>query len=156
MDTQKTLNYEETKHKALKYLEYRNHFEQELKVKLKRVGATDENIEKVMEFLREYNFVNDREMSVRYAKDLKNLKKFGKQRVRTELIKKGLSCEIAENAISELSWEDDDVLYEMIKKKLGGNLERKNIDKAIRYFLYKGYSYDEIKRALDRIKAEEY
>lgn len=156
MDTEKKLDYEQTKHKALKILEYRTHFESELKTKLKRAGAEDENVEMVMEFLKEYNFVNDSELSLKYAKDLKNLKKFGKKRVYAELIKKGVSAELAQNAIDELSWEDGDVLYRMIEKKLCGNTERKNIDKCIRYFLYKGYSYDEIKRALERIKAEEY
>lgn len=156
MDTEKKLNYEQTKHKALKILEYRTHFESELKVKLRRAGAEDQNIERVMEFLREYNFVNDLEFSLKYAKDLKNLKKFGKKRVRAELIRKGISAELAENAIAELSWEDDDILYEMMQKKLSGNTNKKNIDKCIRYFLYKGYSYDEIKNALERINAEEY
>ena len=155
MEKERKLNYEQTKNKALRFLEYRTHAEKELKDKLRRAGAEDDNIEKVMDFLREYNFVNDSDFALRYAKDLKNLKKFGKKRVKTELMKKGISAVLAQEALEELDWEEEDVLFPLIKKKLGGNFERKNTDKCIRYFLYKGYSYDDIKKTLDRVKSEE-
>lgn len=155
MYSEKKLSYEQAKNKALRLLEYRTHSERELYDKLKRAGAENDDIENIIEFLREYNLVNDREFAARYAKDLKNLKKMGKKRVKAELIKKGISSEFAESAIEEIEWEEEDVLYPMVKKKLAGDFERKSIDRCVRYFLYKGYSYDDIKNAIERIQSEE-
>ncbi len=154
MDKGKKLTYEQTKNKALRILEYRTNSKKEITDKLKRAGAEQENIEKVLEFLEEYHFINDGDFAIRYARDLKTLKKFGKKRIRTELFKKGISEEFIENAIDELSWEED-ILSPLVEKKLAGNFEKKSIDRCIRYFLYKGYSYDEIKSALEKVVTEE-
>lgn len=151
----KELNFEQTKNKALKYLEYRVHSEREMRQKLKRAGAGEENVEQVIEFLTEYGFLNDEEFAELYIRELKNLKKFGKKRIKLELMKKGISAEITESAISNEEWEEEDMLMPMIQKKLGGNFDRKNIEKAVRYFAYKGYGYDEIKAVIDRMKGEE-
>ncbi len=149
----KVLTLEQTKNKALKYLEYRVHSEHELRQKLWRAGAEEENTEKVIAFLTEYRFLNDEEFARLYIRELKNIKKFGKKRIKLELMKKGISSEITEAALSEEDWEEEDILMPMMCKRLGGNFERKNIEKAVRYFAAKGYGYDEIKTVIDRIKA---
>lgn len=151
----KTLTFEGTKNKALKYLEYRVHSAQEMRQKLKRAGAEEENIERVMDFLCEYKFINDEEFARLYINELKNMKKFGKKRVRMELARKGIPAEIAEQAMLEAEWNEEEVLLPMMRKKLGGDFERKNIEKAIRYFSTKGYGYDEIKSAIESLKTEE-
>ena len=155
MCTEKKLNFGQVKDKALRYLEYRAHSEYELYLKLKRAGADDKDLEGVMEFLREYRFVDDKEFSLKCARDMKNLKKFGKKRVRAELMKKGIAHEYIENAIEEIEWEDEDILYPMVKKKLSGDFERKSIERCIRYFSYRGYGFEEIKSMIEKIKAEE-
>ena len=43
----------------------------------------------------------------------------------------------------------------LVQKKLGGNFERKNIDKTYRYFMYRGYEFGDIKRCIDALSAEE-
>ncbi len=151
----KMLTFEQTKNKALKYLEYRVHSERELRQKLRRAGAEERNIDMVMEFLVEYKFVNDEEFAELYIRELKNLKRFGQKRIRLELSKKGIPSEIIENAILQEEWEEEDVLLPMMRKRLGGNFERKNLEKAVRYFVYKGYSYDDINSAIDKLKMEE-
>lgn len=155
MYIEKKLDYEQAKNKALKILEYRTHSEREIYDKLKRAGAKSGDIENVLEFLREYNFVNDKDFALRYAKDLKNLKKLGKRRVKAELMKKGIPSELAENTLEEIEWEEEDILYPLIKKKLAGDFEKKSIDRCVRYFIYKGYDFDDIKQSIERIKSEE-
>lgn len=155
MYIEKRLDYEQAKNKALKILEYRTHSEREIYDKLKRAGAKSGDIENVLEFLREYNFVNDKDFALRYAKDLKNLKKLGKRRVKAELMKKGIPSELAENTLEEIEWEEEDILYPLIKKKLAGDFEKKSIDRCVRYFIYKGYDFDDIKQLIERIKSEE-
>lgn len=152
---QKELNYEETKDKALRLLEFRAHSEKELTDKLKRAGAKDADIEEVLAFCRNYGFVNDREYAVRKARDLKNLKRYGIRRIKSELYAKGIDAEYIEEAVSELDDDEREQLLPLVEKKLGGNFEKKNIDKCIRYFIYRGYSFGDIKNCIDTIKYEE-
>jgi len=148
----KELNAQEAREKALRYLEYRSHSEKELCDKLKRAGAKEEDIPTVMEFLREYGFVNDCRYAKDMAKDLKNIKKYGKHRIASELKFRGISSEYIEEALCELEDDEATELMPLVTRKIGSDFERKNIEKAIRYFVYRGYSYEDIKTCIDRLK----
>lgn len=43
-------------------LEFRSHSERELSDKLKRAGAKEEDIDEILEFCRNYGFLDDRSM----------------------------------------------------------------------------------------------
>ena len=150
----KELTKNEAKEKALRLLAFRSHSEKELSDKLILAGAKKEDLPYVLDFVKEYGFVNDAEYSVHLAKDLQNLKKYGQKRIYQELKKRGIAQEYIENALSELCVEEKDMLLPLIERKLGGNFEQKNIDRAIRYFVYRGYSFDDIKACIEKIKTE--
>lgn len=154
MREKKELTPEAAKEKALRLLEYRSHSEKELRDKLIRAGAKSEELSPIFEFLREYSFVNDAEYAKKLAKDLQNLNKLGKHRIREELKTKGIFGENLENAMAELSDEEGDALLPLMERKLGGNFEKKNIERAVRYFLYRGYGFDDIKSAVEMVKGE--
>lgn len=156
MDNEMT--YEQVKDKALSILGYRSHSEYELRQKLKQKGAADEDIDNAVEFLKQYNFINDAEFARRYAHDLINLKKFGAYRVRRELEMKGIDSETIEITLQSFDDDEEERLAPLVEKKLGGNFDRKNIDKTIRYFSYRGYSFDAIRHCIDYAKqnGEEY
>lgn len=147
------VNYEETKEKALRLLEFRNHSEKELLRKLTSVGADRQDIEKTMDFLKEYHLVNDREYARSLAVDLQNLKKYGKFRIKSELFAKGIDTEIVEEIMAELPDDDENGLTDLVKKRLKGDFDRKNKDRVIRYFIYRGYSADEIRRCIDVLES---
>ena len=88
------------------------------------------------------------------AKDLKNLKKYGKRRIKSELYSKGIDTEYVEEAVSYLEEDEEDMLLPLVEKRLKGNFEKKNIDKCIRYFMYRGYGFSDIKNCIDNIKEE--
>lgn len=150
----KELSKSEAKEKALRLLEFRSHSEKELYDKLIRAGANAEDLPEIFEFLREYSFVNDAEYAKKLARDLQNLNKYGRRRIREELKFRGIFGEELENAMLELSDEEEEQLLPLMERKLGGNFEKKNIDRAIRYFAYRGYGFDDIKSAVERIKGE--
>ena len=145
--------YEQVKEKALRLLEFRAHSEGELFQKLKQQAASDEHIEEVLAFCREYGFVNDEDFAIRKARDLQNIKKFGKHRIIQELRAKGISGELVDMAVSQLDFEEND-LKPMIEKKLKGDFDKKNIDKCIRYFIYRGYDFGQIKNCIEELKGE--
>ena len=146
----KELTFEQTKEKALRLLEFRSHSENELEKKLKNAGGT--GIDEVLDFCREYNFLNDREYAKKLSKDLSHLKKYGKRRIKDELKSRGIDDEYIGEALYELDVDEEESLLPLLKKKLANNFDKKNEDKAIRYFLYRGYEFSDIKRCLEVLK----
>lgn len=150
------LDFAGAKEKALRLLEFRAHSEAELAQKLRRAGAEPEHIDAVLEFLREYHFVDDRIYAERLAADLANLKKFGRHRIMAELSRKGIARDICNDVIDELELDEEEMLLPLMEKKLGGDFDRKSRDRAFRYFAARGYSFDDIKRAFDEISSRDY
>lgn len=151
------LTYQKAKDKALRLLEFRSHSEKELRLKLLRAGASEEDTDDIIEFCRRYNFINDSEFAKRKAKDLKNLKKYGRYRIINELKSLGICGEDIQAAIDEAECSDDEeeeILYPLVEKKLGFDFEKKNIDKCMRYFLYRGYGLNSIKNCVEKIKSQ--
>lgn len=150
----KELDFSEAKEKALRLLEFRAHSERELKDKLKRAGAREDDILKILDFCRKYKFVDDEDYAKKKARDLKNLKKFGKKRIEQELLQKGIDLEFVASALDEIE-DDTEMLCNLITKKYGTDFDRKITDKCIRFFMYRGYSLCDIKDCIERIKGEE-
>jgi len=148
----KELTAAETKEKALRCLEYRSHSEKELYRKLIVAGAKEDDIPPVMEFLKEYGFINDADYAKHLARDMQNIKKYGKHRIIAELRSRGIATEYIDDAVAELDWNEREGLYPMVERKLGGDFDRKNIEKAVRYFVYRGYSYDDIKSCIEEVR----
>ena len=154
MNERKVLTKEETKEKALRILEFRSHSEHELREKLRAAGGLEEDIDEAVNFCLEYNFLNDRQYAGMRARDLSSLKKLGKRRIKSELYRRGLSEEDIEEALSDIE-DDEDELLRLVEKRLRGDFDKKNRDKAIRYFLYRGYELSDIKNAIERLMTDE-
>ncbi|MEE0944247.1 MAG: regulatory protein RecX [Clostridia bacterium] len=140
----------------MRLLEFRSHSEFELKEKLKHFGAKIEDIEQTLEFLHEYHLTDDRIYAAKLANDLSNIKKFGKHRIKAELVRRGISREIIYEVLDEIETDESEQLLPLMEKKLGGVFDRKSKDRAFRYFAARGYSFDDIKRAFDEISSEVY
>ena len=145
---------QETKEKALRLLGARSYGTEELRRKLLLFGYPEDGIEEALSFCTEYGFLDDSRYSRALAADLSNLKKYGKRRIRAELYHRGLGDADVEQALAGIE-DDDDELRRLIEKKLGGNFDKKSIDKSIRYFLYRGYEFYDIKRITEELKADE-
>lgn len=150
----KELDKAQAKEKALRLLEFRSHSEKELRDKLIRAGANSEDLPEIFDFLREYSLVNDGEYAKKLAKDLQNLNKYGIRRIRDELKARGIRGDDLENAMAELWVEEEEQLLPLMERKLSGNFDKKNVDRAIRYFVYRGYGFDDIKSCIEKIRGE--
>ena len=102
------LTYEQAKDKALRLLEFRSHSEKELREKLRRANAQNDDVDRIIDFCIEYNFINDEDFARRKAADLKNLKKYGKNRIKNELYVLGIDSYIIDEVISEMDFEDEE------------------------------------------------
>lgn len=147
-----TLTFAQAKDKALRLIEFRAHSEKELRIKLKRSGAAEQDIDEIIEFCRRYKFIDDRAYAASKARELANLKKFGRRRIEQELAARGIAKEYISAAVDELDGEtEEDKLLPLVEKRLRGDFDKKNRDRVIRYFMYRGYGLEDIKKCIERI-----
>ena len=137
---------------ALNLISYRKRSEMEILNALDKKGFNKEYITYTIDYLKENKYINDEDFAKSFIADKQNLNKYGPNKIKYELYKKGISKEIVELSLIA----DDELEYEMalelalkkietyvdqdrnnIYRKLGGMLQRK------------GYSYDIIIRVLD-------
>lgn len=105
-------------------------------------------IDKVIEYLAEYDLIND----YRYARmyiDYKESSK-SKRQIVQDLHSKGISKSIVDEAFKEADFSDEDSLKKVIEKRIFRYdlNEKKDVEKLYRYLLGKGYDYNDVKRAL--------
>lgn len=134
--------------KALDLLSRRDHSEKELEDKLRSRGGQEDDVAQVLTNLRDIGLLDDR----RYARSFllsRSGKAWGRQRFRQELLARGLSPEIVDEAMAEAQTDDDF----NPSQKLSGLIERelargRDQQKIIASFLRRGFAYSEIRDAL--------
>lgn len=141
---------------ALYLIEFRDRTEKELREKLTAKGYSEEQIEETVEFLKNYGYIDDKRYASHFISDAINLKKWGKIRIRTELLRKGVDREAVEFAIEDAFAETDDdrVLNEM--KKRFSNSDFSNMKERTRifnFFMRRGFTAEEIKGAMNQMSS---
>lgn len=134
------------KDSALRIIEKSYKTEKEVRDKLRLKGYEDNAINNSIEFLKEYNFIND----VNYTKAFINnkLNSEGSQKIKYKLIQKGISKEIIAEELADLNNENEkNIALNIAKKKLNIIKKRENDNykisgKLYRYLISKGYGYD--------------
>ncbi|MCD6583537.1 MAG: RecX family transcriptional regulator [Candidatus Omnitrophica bacterium] len=142
--------------KALNYsfllLKYRLRTVKEIKDRLKKKRFEDSIIEKVIDYLREHNYINDREFAYAFTKE-KLERGFGIRRVLSDLRRLGIHHSLVEEILqrAEREFNQQEVLRKLIDKlyKRYKDKKRKR-EKIMRYLLQRGFSYDEILRYLEK------
>lgn len=105
-------NYIKAKNAALKFIERSYKSEKEISDKLLLKGYDEKIAERVMKFLRDYNFVNDEKFIEMYIKE-KTISG-GRNKIKYSLLRKGISEQLVLEAVDKI----DDVLERKIAKKL--------------------------------------
>lgn len=137
--------------RALYLMESRDHSYRELFDKLEKNYSEDICFE-VCNRLAEIGVINDRRYAEKLCRQLFEVKKLGRYRVRQEMRLKGLSSEIIEEAMENFSEEDEpfERLEKLVEQKYERYLtDRKGVEKVKNALARKGYSFGEIKEVLD-------
>lgn len=135
---------------ALRFLGYRQRSEKEIIDKLKEKGFEEKLINGTLDYLKDYNLIDDLEFAKSFMKDKINLNKHGPQRIKYELYRKGISQEIIDEVLDEDNGEYARAL-ELAEKKLPSykDDDRNAIYRKLSGFLQRrGYSYDCISKVL--------
>ncbi len=125
----------------------------ELTDKLLHQGFAPAVCEAIVEWGQEYYFIDDAEYARVYVE--KAAQKYGKRRIVQALRFKGIDAELIEDAFADFDFSETETqLQTDVAKRLSGNFERKNIEKVIRHFLARGFSYDAVRNAIDLAKQD--
>lgn len=138
--------------KGLDLLSRRPYGVKELIKKLCEKGHEKESAEKACERLLELGLLNDENYAEILSKELIERKNYSIKRVKQELLFHGISREIVENTVESLDNDAENRIILVIKKKYINKLDdEKGRKRAIDGLMRLGYSYSEIKSALNSI-----
>lgn len=146
---------EAAKRKALSLLDRRDYSRAELLQKLAEKGYTDAAAADAVDRLVELGFVDD----ARYAPIVVRhyaAKGYGAQRIRGELRRRGIPKELWDAAMAEMPAQDETV-DRLLRARLKGADpgDRAALKRATDALLRRGYGWDEISAAVERLKAEQ-
>lgn len=145
---------------ALNSLDYRDHSEKEIRAKLMRKHGA-EYVDEAVEKLIELDLINDRRYAENYSRELFEHKKFGKIRIKSELIAKGIASDIASETVNSL-FEDEEPdniqrIVDIIEKKyynrINDEVGRKKVFSALQRM---GYTFSDIREAMSEFSDDEY
>jgi len=142
MDWQQDANYIKAKNYALNLLSYRPRSCHEIEAKLKQRDYQQEIIQAVMEFLREYNFINDMDFAKRWVNQRCCSKPMGRRRLKQELYQKGIEQEVVDQAIHDYSPEDEFTMALALgEKRFNRKPTLQGLEKVKGFLLRRGFSH---------------
>lgn len=145
------------RHKALNYLAIRSRSYHEIQNYLIKKEFSKNIIKEILDALQDNGYINDYDYAVRYINNRKKAKVVGRNILKSDLYKKGINKDIIRKAIKESGAEDTDhdAVFELAVKKLKTLENKKNKIPKIIYFLkQKGFTEDEVRKAIKRLKNE--
>jgi regulatory protein len=152
----------QVKQSALNYLSRRHHSKNEIRIKLKQKKFGSEQIEQTLNELEQNNYLDDHSFAQIFAEERVKAKNWGKNKIKSELIKRGVSSKVIGDVITEkFSGESEieaglELARKKLKKLLNRNIEHKKIQSSIYSFLIsRGYDYDLCKQIFAKLFKDE-
>lgn len=140
------------KNHGMELLSYRPMSAKELRDKLVQKGETAENAEAATDWLQSRGFLDDERYAGMVVRHYAG-KGYGAGRIRQELQRRGVTRELWEEALKELP-EQEDKLDKFLVSRLKDTGDRAQVQKVSAALLRRGYSWEEIRAALARFRAD--
>jgi regulatory protein len=148
-------NLSKCKETALKIIERSYKTEKEIKEKLREKGYDLDDILKVVEFLKEYNFINDESYIKMYIKD--RLRSQGREKIKYALLRKGIDGDLVEEELNSIDKDEErTVAIELAIKKYSVLVKSESDkyklwNKLCRFLVGKGYNYSIAKEVVQEV-----
>ena len=142
----KSFTFDEIKQKIVNYCVYQDRCHAEVEQKMKEFLLIPEAKEEILLYLIKENYLNEERFTRSYVRGKFYLKKWGKNKIKVNLLQKGISEKLIVKAYGEI--DDNEYLaaiktiLEKIIPTFKGLKEYQKKQKAIKYLLSKGYEYD--------------
>ncbi len=141
--------YKRAKEKSLYVLSFRDHSKKDLFNKLKKDYSTTVAQDAAAR-MEELGLINDENFARKFARELLLTKRFSKRRAEIELAQKGISREVICEALDSVDYDPVEQIKILLKKKYKtASTDEKVKKRAVAFLQRYGYSWDEIRRAID-------
>lgn len=138
--------------KAIKYLDYRERSEAEIRIHLNKGDINEHVIEDVIDRLRRSSLVDDRRFAANWVENRLEFRPRGRRALYYELRQKGISEEIIQETLDPIN--DEELAYQAAIKK-AKNFQSLEWDdfrkKMLSYLSRRGFSYDITSTILTRV-----
>ena len=159
MQVQNRLTKEQGQEKIKHYCAYQERCHREVKEKLYGYGLRKNEVEEVLSFLIENNYLNEERFAVLFAGGKFRMKQWGKKKIQYELQQKGISTFLIKLSLRQI--EDEQYLATLLKlaeKKwlsIKGEHYLTRQAKTYAYLLQKGFEPALISKAISQLKSPE-
>ncbi len=147
-------NYIKAKNKAFNILSKCDQSEKTLKEKLTK-DFDDDIVLDVLSFLKENKLINDEFLAKKIINTNVNLNKYGKNKIKQNLYKKGIENNHINSLINDLDEdkEFENALFIANKKyeKIKGNDKNKIHQKLYSHLIYRGFDFDTTKKVIKKL-----
>ena len=145
---------------AMFSLDMRDHSEKEIRQKLMR-KFDERSVDSAVEKLIGLGLINDRRYAELLTRELFERKKYGKNRVRSELFRRGIASDIVSEVIESYEEENDsdnvEKIVDIIRKKYYNKLvDEKSRQKVVAALVRLGYSFSDIRQAMREFSCDEF
>lgn len=139
-------NIQKCKNTSLRIIERSHKTEQEMRKRLFEKEYNEEEINIAIDFLKEYKFLDDNSYTNLYINE--KIKSYGGQKIKYSLLSKGITKEVIDKALQEVTKEEfEEAALKLAEKKYRILLKRENnkynlYNKLYRYLVSRGYDYE--------------
>ena len=137
---------------ALYCLDYRDYSAEDIYQKLVKTYKNESLCVEVVKKLEREGIIDDSRYAEKLARKLVETRKYGFRRAKRELLMKGLSDNVAEEALEQYRSAFGENLAELLRTKhyrlLSDSSDRKSIEKVKSALVRYGYGFDEINQAV--------
>jgi regulatory protein len=150
-----TLN--ELKNRLKRYCAYQERCHQEVKTKLRQLGAFRDDTNAVISHLIQNDYLNETRFAMLYVRSKFSIKKWGKKRIVNELKQRKITSYNIDKALAQISEENYRMTFDTLAEKHWDQLEKnkellpQRKKKWITYLQYRGWENDLIFDALNKL-----
>lgn len=149
----KTYSKEGARPKLEKFCAYQERSHKQVYDKCRSYGLSEEDSNELLVELIQSNFLNEERFVEAYVKGKFKIKSWGKQKISQGLKLAGINQKLIQSSIQEIKIDDYmHTIQKLADKKLKTLKDGTDFEKKIktqRYLLSKGYSFDEVNKALN-------
>ena len=135
---------EEALKRALRFLSFRDHTEEELRVRLARAGFAPKTVEATLHRLSELHYIDDERFARHWVFTRAEDRGYGRARIARELLDKGLPHSLIEPILDEAATEEKERkrARALLEKRFKGKdlNDRRTLHQAGNFLLRQGYS----------------
>lgn len=157
----KDLSPDEAFARLATYCAYAEHSPHEVRTKCKAYGITGQDCDELIERLEREGYLNEERFARSCVRDKYRFNGWGPLRLQAELRRHRIASRYIDTALAELDEEElqgENPLLSLLERKYrsipSGLPPRKVYDRLMRFALYRGYPYDEVREGISELLSE--